>query len=45
MKNEFLRNFWDKEINSSILKYGESTDSDLSLKKISGSLLSSIKTF
>ena len=37
---------WDEEINSSILKYGESTASDVSLKKlIPGSLLSSIKIF
>ena len=46
MEKEFLRSFWDEEINSFILKYGESTASDLLLKKLmSGSLLSSIKTF
>ena len=45
MEKEFLRSFWDEE-NSFTLKYGESTASDLLLKKLmSGSLLSSIKTF
>ena len=46
MEKEFLRSFWDEEINSFPLKYGESTASDLLLKKLmSGSLLSSVKTF